>query len=812
MKNPLCQGRSNRRGSALIFTLVVATALLIIVASLLSVTTTHKRLNRDIALTDEARNAAEGAMEVAAAEFDRRAVSYGTLPINPLSGFTLPSDVRTALSQGHVQASSIEFKAGNLSPLPTAPEVIDASDPFNAPDPDKGKPVNLRHAYIYGKATATDPRDGHAVTSYVSTLVQVRTQSWLNYGVFGNLDLEFHAGPAMSVLGPVHCNQNLYLLGGSELGFYSSCTTTKKIYRKFKDNGSTSSHTGAVKFAPKANPSSGEILSMSTSQDSRMTGFKEFAESRWKGFVQDVTFDVTPFNPPGMLQYVEDDYTTTSVNETRNHAYAFVEPQLATVSADNPATGAFVGHKGTDVENLKVSAVAGLVIRIKPTLDWPDIGEQDNDDPDFDPGFELLFYTSSDPSRPPNRSNFPLRGADGRPIENIIDTSPAHMSAELRNRLFAAVRLIEYKETATPLNGNRDLAYTQFRRELHSSDIANADAGSPTSFTAPSDNPQWYPIYDRRQGYVYPNSSSSTTNSGLRGAYHTLHIDLARFDSFLNAAASEWEDVAAPGTMLYNPAVQWSGVLYVQLPLEPYTTAEVSARASTDKIRPARLQSTTAPSFAVVLRNAKRLPAYSTRRDDGFVFGTNGPVYVLGHYNADGNSSTGSSTQADPGPDEIPAVIAADAVTLLSQNYANDDTYFRDSAEPKKNATFTEFSTAVFAGVVPTRLTTSGTGTNGQRMGGVHNFVRFLENWGGCTYRYRGSLALLFESEVATRPYYEDHHPYWYSPPTRDIGYHIFFASGRTTAAWPPFMRSDRRIKVDRISAADYAAGPPTPP
>jgi len=61
--------------------------------------------------------------------------------------------------------------------------------------------------------------------------------------------------------------------------------------------------------------------------------------------------------------------------------------------------------------------------------------------------------------------------------------------------------------------------------------------------------------------------------------------------------------------------------------------------------------------------------------------------------------------------------------------------------------------------------------------GGVHNFIRFLEDWGGATYRYRGSLAALFESEVAKGEYHEGYN-YFYSPPTRNMGYHQYLSEG----------------------------------
>jgi len=801
----------SRRGSTIAVVMVIAVALAAIVAGLLSTMITDKRVNSSLSLLDEARNAAEGATEIAVAEFDRRARSFSTIPDTPLAGFTIPTEAADRLAVGNVVSGSIAFKAGNISPMPDMPITIDPSDPFNSSDPDKAKPVSMRLVYIYGKAAARNPTTGEVVNRYVSTLVQVRTQSWLNYGIFGNLDLEFHAGPNFDVYGPIHSNNNIYVLagGGSNLRFYAGATTPRRIIRGFKDGGSTSNHGGSVHFANKLNPTSGELVSMSTSQDSRMTGFEDFARTRWNGFVQDISFDVQAIYPPGMPSYVEDNYTTTGENETRNHAYALIEPQLSTSIVDDITTATYAGHKGNDVEDLKVSAVAGLLIRVKtPPSDaaaaatyWANT-RLDNDHVDFEPGFELVTLVPQDTSRPLNRNNLPRRGSDGRALEQAIPIAPSRMSAAQRNRLFAAIKLVEYLETGTA--GNSDLTPTTFVAE----DVADVDPATATT------NRTWYPIHDRRQGYQYSDSSGATNNLGYRGAHHALHIDLGAFNTFLNAPEADWYDLANPTDMLYTPNRQYSGAIYVQFPLQPYT-GSVLARRTTDHIRPAIAGTQTTKGYALILRNGSILPGLPSApsvRDDGLVIGTNGPAYILGHFNADGSSSTGSSSTPDTGHPEVPALIAADSVTILSNNYATNSDYFRDSAKPKRGAAFTEISAAIFAGIIPTRLTVSGAGTNGQRMGGVHNYLRLLEDWSGQTYRYRGSFGLLFESEVHLRPYYENHHGYWYGAPTRDTGYHQFFANGKLPPAWPPFVRTDRRITVDDITAAQWDLGPPTPP
>jgi hypothetical protein len=91
----------------------------------------------------------------------------------------------------------------------------------------------------------------------------------------------------------------------------------------------------------------------------------------------------------------------------------------------------------------------------------------------------------------------------------------------------------------------------------------------------------------------------------------------------------------------------------------------------------------------------------------------------------------------------------------------------------------------------------------------VHNLVRLLEDW-GVNYRFRGSLGVLFENEVAKGKYHEGHNPY-YEPPTRDMGYHQYLSQGRFPPA-TPIKRTVRRMNLQDITEAQYNAGPTTPP
>ncbi|HKS77143.1 MAG TPA: PilX N-terminal domain-containing pilus assembly protein [Terriglobales bacterium] len=140
----------------------------------------------------------------------------------------------------------------------------------------------------------------------------------------------------------------------------------------------------------------------------------------------------------------------------------------------------------------------------------------------------------------------------------------------------------------------------------------------------------------------------------------------------------------------------------------------------------------------------------------GFTVASENPVYVLGNYNA--------NTYPFPSTSPAAASVIADAVTLLSnawQNNWGDYASFLDSismgsgtspSTSARNASQSYYRLAIAAGKnvnfrQPTSFSAaSDYGTDG----GLHNFLRYLENWGGTNIYYQGSLVSLFYSQYAT--------------------------------------------------------------
>ena len=802
-----------RRGSALIIVVILCAFTLILIGSYLNSLSNHSKISYRSTLQNEGRNAAEGVAEYAVAELHRRSQANpsfgaGANP-DPLSGFTLTEAnlafIAPQNGNNHVVASSIAFRNSVLSNAPAAPQAIDPEDPVNAQDPSIDQtPLSIRSMNIFAKAAVLDPQTNRPITSYVSTNVQIRDQTWFNYAIFYNMDMEFHAGPNFTVYGPVHTNATAYMTAGdgSKLQFFSTLTAVGKLYRYDKYTGNTTGgHGGTVECNSKSGMLAANMYSMPTDRDSRYANFHDYATSRWKSFVQDVSFSVTKFNPPGMREYVPENFATTSTTEMRNNGYLMIEPQLSNVTTHvDPYTLINdYGYKGLDSENLKFSALSGFIIQVKPPAS---IGAA--------PQWRLISYQPTDTTKRLSADNLPARDTTtGLPIIAVVidpfndkddvdfpaPSTEAVIKRSLKTALLDAIVSIPYRDAGTTAAvwGNGTSALTSFT------------PASPATATA------HYPVYDRREGHTYSTAGGDVAVP-MRGAVNVLKIDFVKLNALLNDTTGKWFAPYGSTTLVYSPALRYTGVVYVQFPLAAINSARfpspVGSTADGDMIRPAQGADPTLaakpPGYAVLVANAGAVPQLSTGFDvpDGFTIATNGLAYIWGHFNADGSSSTGSSTLPDSSA-ERPALIAADAVTVLSANSAFS---FSTMATAKAAApNFTEVSAAILTGLIPTQP-----GTDLIWSGGVHNLVRLLEDWNS-NYRFRGSLGVIYESEVAKGRYHEGHNGYFYDPPTRDMGYHQYLSQGRFPPA-TPIKRTVRRMNLEDITAAQYNTGPTTPP
>jgi hypothetical protein len=164
-----------------------------------------------------------------------------------------------------------------------------------------------------------------------------------------------------------------------------------------------------------------------------------------------------------------------------------------------------------------------------------------------------------------------------------------------------------------------------------------------------------------------------------------------------------------------------------------------------------------------------------TRADNGlggFTVASENPVYVQGNYNSSsGDPFWGGGTNTTP---HSAAAIIADAVTVLSNNWTDANSLNNPTNVGGRGAATTYYRMAVAGGKnIPFPVPGWGASNDFGTDGGLHNFLRYLENWGGQTLFYNGSLVSMYYSEYDTGVF--KCCATVYSPPTRSYAFDTLF-------------------------------------
>ncbi len=184
----------------------------------------------------------------------------------------------------------------------------------------------------------------------------------------------------------------------------------------------------------------------------------------------------------------------------------------------------------------------------------------------------------------------------------------------------------------------------------------------------------------------------------------------------------------------------------------------------------------------------------------GFTVASENPVYIQGDYNSNAADSAGwaGDTTAFAGDvaGHAAAAVLADTVTLLSNAWTDLESMQTGNVtvSTNRNAATTSYRVAVSAGknrTFPYSTTTTWAvyaaepdiGTDG----GVHNFLRFLEDWGGITANYKGSLVSLYFSTYNTG-FYKCCNVV-YDAPTRNYFFDLDFTSPGGLPPGTPLFR-----------------------
>ena len=179
-----------------------------------------------------------------------------------------------------------------------------------------------------------------------------------------------------------------------------------------------------------------------------------------------------------------------------------------------------------------------------------------------------------------------------------------------------------------------------------------------------------------------------------------------------------------------------------------------------------RMNRVSGARHAIVIENGTlgNLPINFAAGTGGFTVASEEPAYILGNYNANDSSPVPPLGKfISLGDPHASSAVIADTVTLLSKNWNNEQSMFnpRTAAGSAtcpgtsslasaagngsgRKACATWYRVAIASGKSIPFPQPSGTGNDFGTDGGVHNFLRYLEDWGGQTLVYEGSLVSLY--------------------------------------------------------------------
>jgi len=198
---------------------------------------------------------------------------------------------------------------------------------------------------------------------------------------------------------------------------------------------------------------------------------------------------------------------------------------------------------------------------------------------------------------------------------------------------------------------------------------------------------------------------------------------------------------------------------------------------------------------AVKIVNGKLLTSLGTCPSGvacGLTIAAENPVYIQGDYNA--NSAGGGFSNP-----HVATSVAGDAITLLSNSWNDVNSFAYNEynlTSTTRQATNTYWRTAVIAGKGINFPYWGSDGDNGSD-GGVHNFLRYIEDWTGQTLYYTGSLISMYYNRQATGIF--KCCSTVYAPPTRGYQFDVDFLNPTLLPPRTPLFRDTNTTGWTRL-------------
>lgn len=641
------------------------------------------------------------------------------------------------------------------------------------------------------------------------------------FGQFSETDLGFHSGGDFDFGGRVHTNGNLFLAAGTSLLLADKVTALGEVIRTNMMNGSAigSSYPGTVR--PITNP--GSYRSLATTEGSRVSsltsplreGWYNLSITTYNGNIRNgltgakrldlplVADGASPIElirrpPPG-------ESVGSGVFAQRYFSLATVRILLSDTVEDITS---LPGVTGTAPVRLDANEPAGYTISAAT--------------PHFAQAPAVVTSTDYEVG-----ANQGLLGGYLKIEKQVSDGVWQDVTLEILNRGVAARELPSSGSCSADPSPNAIIRLQRVRE------------GTSCSTTRTVGTDFWpLVLYDTREAIRRENISVTYTSLYLGGVMHYIELDVRNLSRwFQGTNGSAGTVVNATGYTVYfsdrrgnrnasgletgeygfedfvNPASSSgtpNGVLDQGEDVNSNNALETygSAPGGTGWAWSAtgNYGAGARPWTTVSMAEAQRNPPRFFRRALKLVNGRQGnivlpgltvaaenPVYIQGDYNANGGF----------GNPHASCSVAADAVTLLSNNWSDRRTLVSPHNAASRDATTTWYRVAVLAGKGrPFPWPSAGSppinfGTDG----GVHNFLRYLEDWDGRAVYYRGSLASLYYSRQGVGVFKDGLNTYNF-PSDRDFRFDIDFRDINLLPPRTPLFRDVNVLGFTQVLAA----------
>jgi hypothetical protein len=640
------------------------------------------------------------------------------------------------------------------------------------------------------------------------------------FGMFDDNNLSFFAGPDFNFGGRVHTNANLFLASGSTLTLADRVSAVGEIVRTELANGwdTNVNYTGNVRAATAPNAfrnlarSEGSVVAGPTSAPNEPT-WTGLSTGTYNSNVINgrtgarrldlpvVAFGATPID---LIRRAvpNEDVTRPLVLSQRFFSLASVRILLSDTEADLLGLPGVTAVPPVPLADLAAIPVPGYTAQ--PFAVSPGLGPSGVRTPAGTPllgGFLKIEQQDTAGAWRDITLEILNLGVSGRQWPSPGTGAPA--CAEPAPD--AVIRIQRLRDNGSCLNGSAS-ATDYWPNVLYDTREALLRDGEPAGAPVRFGGIMHYIEVDARnlsrwfRGEIGASGPSSMNETGYvlyfsdrRGNRDVLDAETAEFgaEDFVNPAAAgglpngtldQAEDVNGNGALdVYGQTPRLVGGMTAPLvgTARPWTTVDPGdALAESEQIAIARRNPPIFFRRALKLVNgdgqALVLP--------GLTVASENPVYVQGHWNA--NAAGFAQSHAA-------SAVIADAVTLLSNAWSDRRSFTDPHDRGGRPAVTTWYRFAVIAGKSQSFTRPAGSVQDFGTDGGAHNFLRYLEDWGGQTLNYRGAIASLFISRQAVGTYKccED----VYGPPTRGYNFDTDFL---TPALLPPRTPMFRDVNI----------------